>query len=255
VPLAKLRHHPNLFPLIVLPQHRLSNVWALSSVLHEVSHNLQADLGLWEVIPRLLHRRLAIESGLPEAIGRLWAQWHKEMTADLFALLVGGPSAVESLMDVVGRSRPTTVRFDPRGVHPTPYLRVLISLVLLRRIGLRDLADGIEGAWRRLYPAVGPKEIPAEVMRTFPRAAELAVDTVCFRPHRELGGKRLVDVVPYGRREHSQVEVAAQRLARGEDPGDVPPRFMVSAARHALDHRLASPATITDNFYKTLGRR
>jgi hypothetical protein len=69
VPLTKLRHHPNLFPLIVLPQHRLSNVWALSSVLHEVSHNLQADLGLWQVIPRLLHRRITADAGLPDEIG------------------------------------------------------------------------------------------------------------------------------------------------------------------------------------------
>jgi hypothetical protein len=93
VPLTKLRHHPNLFPLIVLPQHRLSNVWALSSVLHEVSHNLQADLGLWQVIPRLLHRRITADAGLPDEIGRLWAMWHKELTADLFALLLGGPAA------------------------------------------------------------------------------------------------------------------------------------------------------------------
>jgi hypothetical protein len=37
--------------------------------------------------------------------------WRAEsMTADLFALLLGGPAAVESLMDVVGRSRRATVR-------------------------------------------------------------------------------------------------------------------------------------------------
>jgi hypothetical protein len=255
VPLARLRHHPNLFPLITLPQHRLHAVWALSSVLHEVSHNLQADLGLWEVMPKLLHDRITVDGGLPSSVGQIWAQWHKEMTADLFALLLGGPSAVESLMDVVGRSRRATVRFDPSGVHPTPYLRVLISLVLLRRMGLRALADGIEGAWRRLYPGVGPSDIPAEMLATFPRAAEYAVDTVCFRPHPQLSGRRLVDLVPYGVREHTQVEEAARRLAAGRDPGGIPARLMVSAARHALDHRLASPPVITEHFYRTLGRR
>lgn len=40
VPLARLRFNKNLFPLIMLPQHRLDNVWALSSVLHEVSYQL-----------------------------------------------------------------------------------------------------------------------------------------------------------------------------------------------------------------------
>src|ERR671929_182824 len=61
VPLRRLRHNPNLFPLIMLPQHRLDNVWALSSVLHEVSHNLQADLGLWEEQPIHIYRRLTVE--------------------------------------------------------------------------------------------------------------------------------------------------------------------------------------------------
>jgi hypothetical protein len=255
VPLTKLRHHPNLFPLITLPQHRLDNVWALSSVLHEVSHNLQADLGLWEVMPGLLHRRLTREARLPDAVGRLWAQWHKEMTADLFALLLGGPSAVESLMDVVGRARAATVRFDPHGVHPTPYLRVLISLTLLRRMGFPALADGLERAWRRLYPDVGPSLIPEAVLRTFPRAAECAVDTVCYQPHPQLGGKPLAQVLTFGAKEQAMVESAAARLARGDDPGATPLRFMIGAARHALDHRLASPRTLTDNFYRTLGRR
>jgi hypothetical protein len=255
VPLTKLRHHPNLFPLISLPQHRLDNVWALSSVLHEVSHNLQADLGLWEVMPALLHRRLTGEARLPDTIGRLWAQWHKEMTADLFALLLGGPSAVESLMDVVGRARAATVRFDPHGVHPTPYLRVLISLTLLRRMGFGRLAAGLEQAWRRLYPDVGPREIPAAVLETFPRAAACAVDTVCYRPHPQLGGRPLARVLPFGAKEQAMVESAAGRLARGDDPGATPLRFMIGAARHALDHRLAPPQVLTDNFYRTLGRR
>lgn len=255
VPLAKLRHHPNLFPLIVIPQHRLDNVWALSSVLHEVSHNLQADLGLWQVMPRLLHTRMTEEAGLPDEVGRTWARWHKEATADLFALLLGGPAAVESLMDVVGRSRPATVTFSPAGVHPTPYLRVLLSLVLLRRMGFPERADALEATWRRLYPRVGPDDIPAELLRTFPRAAACAVDTVCFRRHPQLGGEPLARLLPFGREEEALVEQAARRLARGEDPGSTPIRFMVSAARHALDRRLAAPQTLTDNFYRTLGRR
>src|SRR6266700_7115883 len=57
VPLARLRFNKNLFPLIMLPQHRLDNVWALSSVLHEVSHNLQADLELWEEMPARIFQR------------------------------------------------------------------------------------------------------------------------------------------------------------------------------------------------------
>lgn len=254
VPLRRLRHHRNLFPLIVLPQHRLDAPWALSSVLHECSHNLQADLGLWDVLPGLIHRRLATD-GLPPEVAQTWARWHKEMTADLFALLLGGPAAVESLMDVVGRSRRATVSFDPAGVHPVPYLRVLISLELLRRIGLAQLAEDLGQVWRRLYPDVTGAELPTPLLRTFGRACGLAVETVALTPHPQLAGKRLVDVLPFGPDQAAMIELAGRRLAEGADPGAVPLRFMVSAARYALDQRLAPPAAITDSFYRILGRR
>jgi hypothetical protein len=255
VPLRRLRYHPNLFPLVILPQHRLDNVWALSSVLHEISHNLQADLGLWDVMPGLVYRRLSDEGRLPPDVARIWARWHKEVMADMFALVLGGPAAVESLMDVVGRAPASTVRFDPLGVHPSPVLRVPISLVLLRRLGLGRMADDLCRVWGRLYPRVGPPRIPEPLLRTFEGAAELVVDTMAFTRHRQFADKRLVDVVRFGPEQMAMVELAGRRLAAGQDPGSVPPRFMIGAARHAMDHRLASPQAITDNFYRMLGRR
>jgi hypothetical protein len=48
----------NPFPLIQLPYHRLINPWTLGAVLHEVSHNLQTDLGLSRAIPLSVARRL-----------------------------------------------------------------------------------------------------------------------------------------------------------------------------------------------------
>ena len=255
VPLRRLRHNRNLFPLITLPQHRLDNVWALSSVLHEVSHNLQADVGLWDVMPKLIFRRLTADGGLPPDVAAVWARWHKEMTADMLALLLGGPDAVESLMDVVGRSPANTVRFSPLGVHPTPYLRVPISLVLLRRMGLGKMADDLGRVWRRLYPRVTPADIPPALTATFDRAAELAVDTMVFQPHTQLANKSVAQLLTFGPEQMAMVETAGRRLAAGQDVGTVPPRFMVGAARFALEQGLAPPQTITQNFYRTLGRR
>ena len=45
---------------------------------------------------------------------------------------------------------------------------------------------------------------------------------------------------------------AARRLSAGVDPGIIPERFVIGAARFALEHRLARPGVITTNFYKTL---
>lgn len=255
VPMTRLRRNPNPFPLIMLPQHRLDNVWALSSVLHEISHNLQADLGLWEEIPVRVYKRLTTEGRIPVEVAQVWANWHKETMADMFALILGGPAAVESLMDVVGRAPASTVNFSPFSVHPTPYLRVPINLILLRRLGFEKMASELSRVWQRLYPRITPKDIPPQFMKTFQPAAEMVVDTMVFQPYRQFANKCLAQVVKFEPAQMSMIETAGRRLAAGQDPGTVPLRFMISAARFALDQQLAAPQTITDNFYRILGRR
>jgi hypothetical protein len=255
VPMMRLRRNPNPFPLIMLPQHRLDNVWALSSVLHEVSHNLQADLGLWDEIPARVFQRLTREGHVPVDVAQVWAHWHKEIMADMFALVLGGPAAVESLMDVVGRSPASTVQFNPNSVHPTSYLRVLINLILLRRLGFETMAAHLTRIWQRLYPKVTPNDIPPLFMKTFSAAAEMVVDTMVFQPYRQFANKSLAQVLKFGPSQMAMIELAGRRLAAGQDPGTVPLRFMISAARFALDQQLASPQVITDNFYRILGRR
>src|SRR4029453_4313464 len=82
----------------------------------------------------------------------------------------------------------------------------------------------------------------------------LVVDTVCFRPYPSLGGKSLAEVIRFEPKEQRMIEEAAGRLAAGTDPGVVPERFLIGAARVALDRRLARPGIITPNFYRELTR-
>ena len=51
------------------------------------------------------------------------------------------------------------------------------------------------------------------------------------------------------------IEEAARRLAAGIDPGIIPPRFLIGAAREALDRGMARPGVITENFYNELSGR
>ena len=141
----------NPFPLIQLPYHRMVNPWTLGAVLHEVSHNTQSDLGLSRAVPLAIARTL-LRAGFGNKVARVWVRWNRETFADLCGLLLGGPCVVASLMDVVGRSPQITYHFNPNGVHPTPYLRVLISIELLRRMGFQAEAEKYARAWTTLYP-------------------------------------------------------------------------------------------------------
>src|SRR6201990_2497262 len=100
IPLKRLGKQLNPFPLIQLPYHRLINPWTLGAVLHEVSHNLQNELGLDKAIPRAIAKRL-LQAGVGRSVAMVWTRWNRETFADLCGVLLGGPAVVGSLMDVI----------------------------------------------------------------------------------------------------------------------------------------------------------
>lgn len=252
--LKRLGRELNPFPLVQLPYHRLINPWTLGAILHEVSHNLQSDLGLSRTVPLAIGRRL-LRAGFGMDIAKVWVRWNRETFADLSAVLLGGPAVVASLMDVVGRAPQITLFFSPNGVHPTPYLRVLISVELLRRMGFKQEAERYGRAWRNLYPNPQAGNFPRTLLRTAPQAIALVVDTICYKAFRDLGDKSLTQVCQFGQKEQRMIEEASRRLAQGTDPGIVPARFLIGAARFALDNRLAPSEVIKSKFYSELARR
>lgn len=255
LPLQRLGRNANPFPLVELPLHRLTNPWTLGAVLHEISHNLHSDLGLDRRIPAEIVRRLRAER-MPASVVRTWSRWNRESFADLSGLLLGGPAIVASLMDVVGRSRAPTYAFHPGAPHPTPYLRTYLSIELLRRMGFAEQADRFSRAWDALFPrALAAQHIPQPILTTAPRAIPVVVDAMCFTCYPELGDRSLARSYRFEVKDQLMIEDAARRLAAGVDPGVVPARFMIGAARVALDRKLARPGVIAKNFYEELARR
>lgn len=252
--MRRLGKQLNPFPLVQLPYHRLVNPWTLGAVMHEVSHNLQSDLGLNKDIPRQVGLRL-LNAGTGRFVSSVWVRWNREMFADMSALLLGGPEVVGSLMDVIGRAPGAVFRFNSSGPHPTPYLRLFISTEMLRRMGFEEEAKQYARAWTRIYPNPRAGSIPKQVLATFPKACALAVDTMCFRPFPSLGNKSLSQVIRFEKKDQKMIEESAKRIAAGVDPGIIPERFLIGAARFALNHRMARPGVITENFYKELVRR
>jgi hypothetical protein len=93
IALKKLGRQLNPFPLVQLPYHRLVNPWTLGAVMHEVSHNLQTEVGLSRDIPRNVALRL-LKARLGRSVAGVWTRWNREMFADMSALLLGGARGV-----------------------------------------------------------------------------------------------------------------------------------------------------------------
>lgn len=232
--LRRLLGERNPFPLIRVPYERVEAPWGMGVILHEIGHSLQADLGVWQETETALQRRVLGVTGNPW-LTRLWGRWHKEIFADLIACLLGGPASVHSMKDFLAYPPARVLTFHPLSVHPTPYVRVLIQAEMLRRMGFPNQARDVQDNWCRLYrPYLPAARIPALLLRTAAQVIPQVVDEVAFQPRRGMAQHTLVDVVPFHREDQEQILRAAEALERGRIPEELPPRFVVGAAREAL---------------------
>lgn len=232
VSLARLLGEANPFPLIRIPWDR-DQPWQ-AVFLHEVAHNLQADLGIWQENERAVTRRALQFSGTP-AITSIWRRWHKEIFADLAAILLGGPAAAWGMAEFLAHPAPRTMTFRPGGAHPTAYLRVFLLGEALRRLGFPRDAARLERVWRTLYDAHAPGRIPGTLIGTAPRLVPHVVDEILFQTRRNLAQRAVADIIRFTPDDEARIREGAHHLANGQSGRvDLAPRHLVSAAHYAL---------------------
>lgn len=239
IALTRLLGEPNPFPLIRIPWDR-DNPWQ-AVFLHEVAHNLQADLGLWDETQGAVTRRFE-RAGTDPLVGAIYRRWHKEIFADLAALLLGGPAAAWGMMDFLAHPAPKTMTYKPGGAHPTGYLRVLILAEMLARMGFLRDSTRLAGVWKGLYRPEEGHRMPEALILSAPRAVGAVVDEIAFQTRSALAHRALADVIPFTREDERAIRIGARALARGQVPAHLPPRFLVSASRYAIDLGAPAPA-------------
>ncbi len=230
VALARLLGETNPFPVIRIPYDR-DNPWQ-SVFLHEVAHNLQSDLGLWTENQQALTRRLVTARADP-LVATVYRRWHKEIFADLAALLLGGTASAWGMMDFLAHPGPKALTYKPGGAHPTGYLRALILAEMMRRMGFGADAAKAREVWRDLYDEARAARIPRPLITSANRIIHAVVDEIAFQPRRNLAQRALVDVIPFTRDDEARIRRGAVELVNGRVP-NLPPRFLVSASRFAL---------------------
>jgi hypothetical protein len=252
VHMSRLLGEPNPFPLIRIPWDR-DQPWQ-SVFLHEVSHNLQADLGIWQENRRAVVRR-ALNVGRQPFIASIYGRWHKEIFADLAAILLGGPAAAWGMADFLAHPRPRTLTYRPGSAHPTAYLRVKILAEMLRRIGFARDASRISGVWDTLYRPGTSHRIPLPLLSSAGRIIPHIVDEIAFQTRRNLAQRALADIIPFKRTDQDAILAGARQLSAGDDERiDLAPRHLVSAAHYALGKGEVEPRALAARVTDLLNR-
>lgn len=242
--LNRLLGEPNPFPIVRIPWDR-DNPWQ-AVFLHEVSHNLQADLGIWQENRQAVVRRTLSASGDP-GLTRIYGLWHKEIFADLAAILLGGPAAAWGMATFLANPAPRTLTFRPGGAHPTAYLRVHILAEMLRRLGFEDDGRRLARVWDDLYnPRRGVNRLPARLLSTSSQIIPEVVDEIAFQTRRNLAQRSLADIIVFDREHEQAIRSGARNLGRGQMPLDLAPRHLVSAASYALAEGRIAPRLLAD---------
>jgi hypothetical protein len=241
--LARLLGEANPFPVIRIPWDR-DNPWQ-SVFLHEVAHNIQADMGIWQENRNAVTKRVLTASGDP-VLGAVYGRWHKEIFADLAALLLGGPAAAWGLAQFLAHPAPRALTYRHGGAHPTGFLRVLILVEMLRRMNFAGEADRLERVWRRLYDVRRFHRLPRRLLSSAKTLLPHVVDEIAFQTRRNLAQHALADVVRFRQEDEAAIRAASKRLIEGGMPDDaVPPRYLVSAASYALNSGRIRPQTLS----------
>lgn len=232
VTLNRLLGETNPFPLIRIPWDR-DQPWQ-AVFLHEVAHNLQADLGLWVENRSAVIQRLASDGIAPLAVS-IFGRWHKEIFADLAAVLLAGPAVAWGMALFLAHPFDKVMTYRPGGPHPTGFLRIFILAEMVRRLGFAEEARQMAVLWSSLYDPRRGHRLPPVLLQEARRAIPALVDEIAFQPRRNLGERVLSSVIRFSRADQAAIRRGAMRLARGQWPADLPPRFLVSACGYAIE--------------------
>jgi hypothetical protein len=112
---------------------------------------------------------------------------------------------------------------------------------MLKRMGFEEEAEKIRKVWTALYNPGKGHRIPAYLLQSASETIPNVVDEMAFQTRRNLAQRALVDVIPFRREDEGMIRRGAKDLVRGIVPGDLPPRFMVSASRYAIEKGASLP--------------
>jgi hypothetical protein len=205
----------NPVALIRVPRERMVGHGIGSSVAHEVGHQAAALLELVSGLRELLQSR---QRGRPPAERRawqLWERWISEIIADFWSVAKLGISSTLGLIGVVSLPSYFVFALNVQDPHPTPYVRVLLSCAIGRKLYPHRQWDELASLWEALYPERGldneRRQILRELRATIPAFVELLA---AYRP-RSLRGRSLRDVLPLAERRPAQL-VSLERSWGGE---------------------------------------
>ncbi|WP_437534868.1 hypothetical protein WME79_11680 [Sorangium sp. So ce726] len=213
--------------IIRVPRERMVGTGIASSLIHEVGHQGAALLGLLPALRTALDAERGKHTGAAAEAWSNWYRWISEIVADLWSVATIGVAATMGLVAVVSLPQAFVFRENADDPHPTPWIRVKLSVAMGKALFPHPQWDRLARVWEELYPTGGlPVAVRgrlAAIEATMPAFVALLLS---HRP-RALRGKMLAEAFPVALRQ----------------PGKLAALYQTWKASPALVHR-ATPTLV-----------
>jgi hypothetical protein len=125
-------------PVVSLPPVTTAEPWWLIYLGHETGHHIQYDLDLITLFGKDLKDTAAGQPGETAFSAQRWADWSKEVFADLYSVYMMGAGAVWAITELV-RSRPADLLLR-QGAYPPPAARLSLLAKMADSLNLKGSA-------------------------------------------------------------------------------------------------------------------
>ncbi len=220
---------PNPLPLIQIPYTRLQEKWNLTSVLHEVGHEVMVRLGMVALWPRIAAAALA-RQGASTRVQHLFGQWMSEIGPDFWTFGCSGIAAAGGIRELIVLPPVLMLRISETDPHPPPYLRVLLNFEWCRQQWGRGRWDDWEHEWLALYPLDGLPRAQRDTLDTCRRLLPALSRALLHTRLRVLGGRPMRALFDLD----ALHPLRLQRLAAGARHGRLDLRGLRPAAQLAV---------------------
>ncbi len=261
-------HRP--LAIIHLPRAALNNVWRWNVLAHETGHDVffcvenlaremealaatvavdalragKADYPPISTVLKINGRLTPIEMTREQFTVSLWSKWTNELFADLFAILMCGPSTVFTMQEMIGFGSVGSWHGvqgpDP---HPLPVLRNLINITFMRQLGFSYHAHIIERRMLRHNPNIrdakwvfnGVTEVTRIKLGQLMPMIELITTAMLNYPLQSLNNHSLREVINFNFYDQAMVDALVDAAAGDTiPPQGAEPRHVVAAAQLAF---------------------
>lgn len=214
-------------PVIGIPWFQIQHLPEGLVIGHEVGHIVRQDFGLEARTLELLND--GMRGRVPDERQKAWREWLDEIFADVYGTLAGGPAFVESLIDFLaaGKNDITQEKRSQWDLYPTVYLRVLLTLEVLVKLGFEEEELDLRNNWTAMFPE--------HAMSEFAEDVKVVVGSLLVGPYPQFGNVALTEVLKFTKANQLRTtDTARSILSNGPFAKGADVRDLYAAARCAF---------------------